>query len=63
MKVVFIFAVAFCFVIVNSLEALSANKCEESYGTASLFPSKDRNLTLGLIIITEQVKTLHKRVF
>ena len=59
MKVVFVFANAFSFIIVNLLEALTANKCEESYGTASLFPSKDRNLTLGLIIITEQVKTLH----
>ena len=38
MKVVFVFAVAFCFVIVNSLEALSANKCEESYGDGQLVP-------------------------
>ena len=59
MKVVFVFASAFSFIIVNSLEALMANKCEESYRTTSLFPSKDRNLTLGLVIITEQVKTLH----
>ena len=60
MKVVFILAGAFSFIIINSLDALPANKYEESYGGwGNLFHSKDRSLFLSSIIITEQVETLH----